>query len=300
MLMGAWRARKLRVVIVMVASAATSNADTLHKAHERHASTSGVRTRPRKLGSTFPDESHVLMAWRHAVSVLGWVRWPQQTLVKAAGERAFAIWYVRTNLEWRRQHWQPAILVSRVLWRESFSRRQVALRPLTRLEEVLVICDGVVAITLVTLAASADESEHSWARDAKAKGLPAGSLAAFGYLFVWLFESIEAERRPWRRAANVCSLFGNTAREQRLAKHARHLAARQLRIDENRFAFDVPSMLALGWRLALGASCLSCRRAARPAEPATGATSWVQHRLQHGWRATWLTVAMLVKWGVNS
>lgn len=190
--------------------------------------------------------------WKGVLRVLGWVRWPQQAIVRATVQQLFARWYVNNFLEWRWRHGiNSALCVRRSLLRlkKDTVAPTVALRPLTSLEDQLALIDGFVAVYLTTRAATGPD------RPKPAAQWLAGSTMAFSYLILWLDEWIQSWGRTRRRARPVRGLFGTSGHERLLASHAHRLATQKLQ--QHVVAADGPSLLALSWRLGLGVSCLS-------------------------------------------
>ena len=218
--------------------------------------------------------------WKGLLRVVGWVRWPQQAIVRATVQRLFARWYVNNFLEWRWRHGvNAALCVRRSLIKKDAVAPTVALRPLTSLEDKLALIDGLVAICLATRAASdTGEPAAPWL---------AGSTMACSYLVVWLGEAIGSWGRTRRRARPVRGLFGASGHEQRLAAHAHRLATQKL--EQRVVAVDRRSLLALGWRLGLGASCLDLAR--RTEDEDAGP------RTQANIALAWAVLAALLKFG---
>jgi len=93
--------------------------------------------------------AELINTWRAVLRTLSWVRAPQRALMQAAGQRFFARWYVRNLLEWEWKRQGPKLSVSRVVLRRNAEPIQpVNIRPLTELEDLLVVMDGAVAVCL--------------------------------------------------------------------------------------------------------------------------------------------------------
>eukprot|EP00747_Dinoflagellata_sp_TGD_P181183 gnl/TRDRNA2_/TRDRNA2_34811_c0_seq1.p1 gnl/TRDRNA2_/TRDRNA2_34811_c0~~gnl/TRDRNA2_/TRDRNA2_34811_c0_seq1.p1 ORF type:complete len:385 (+),score=54.20 gnl/TRDRNA2_/TRDRNA2_34811_c0_seq1:217-1371(+) len=232
-------------------------------------------------------------AWSHIGAVLHWVTKPQQALAQAAVKRLFAFWYARRLLEWRWRGWSPALCVQRLLLHETpGTPTQVVIRPLTKLENRLVFGDCLMATYLsyrtirsfwltTTLAESdapLDQTGISqnvtdvqpgiaWhcVRRMVQHGffmMPGLGIGAYVGLAVTIIDVFASWDRSWRRTAPVRKLFGTTRHEQLLATYARRYAEKQLQ--EHVVLYDMHSLLALSWRLGLGAYCCSLERRATP------------------------------------
>ena len=215
--------------------------------------------------------AELINTWRAVLRTLSWVRAPQQALMQAAGQRFFARWYVRNLLEWQWKRQGPKLSVSRVVLRRNAEPIQpVNIRPLTELEDLLVVMDGAVAVCLAFRVAwlsedkRLDEEGCSWQARLRrwlalaGRGAEGGGAMGLAYFAGAVVESFANWNRPWRRASPVRELFGATPGEQRLATWAQRLARDKLK--QNVVRADVESLRALSWRLGIASAAWGAAR----------------------------------------
>ena len=224
--------------------------------------------------------AELINTWRAVLRTLSWVRAPQQALMQAAGQRFFARWYVRNLLEWQWKRQGPKLSVSRVVLRRHAEPIQpVNIRPLTELEDLLVVMDGAVAVCLAFRVAwlsedkRLDEEGCSWQARLRrwlalaGRGVEGGGAMGLAYFAGAVVESFANWNRPWRRASPVRELFGATPGEQRLATWAQRLARDKLK--QNVVRADVESLRALSWRLGIASAAWGAARVDQT-HPSTG------------------------------